>query len=213
MKFTEEHKKKLSEARKGKKPWNKGKEYPQIRGEKNGKWKGGKPICLDCGIKVSNYGIKRCVKCFHNSIKGEKNNLYKKERHFCKKCGKEKKHWNKSLICKNCLNITYRGKNHPNWKGGITSENTKIRNSSEYKAWRLSVYERDWFTCQMPMCGYKGKDIECHHIKKVKDNPELILDVSNGITLCKNCHKKIRNKEEQFVELFNLTIRLGIRFT
>ena len=40
-KLSKEHIKKLSNARKGKVPWNKGKPYLQIRGEKNHLWKGG----------------------------------------------------------------------------------------------------------------------------------------------------------------------------
>lgn len=85
---------------------------------------------------------------------------------------------------------------------GLT-EIMKMRTSVEYRAWRLSVYRRDWFTCQMPECGYKGRDIESHHIKKVKDCPDLIFDVNNGITLCQKCHLPTRNKEGQYEELFS----------
>jgi hypothetical protein len=89
-----------------------------------------------------------------------------------------------------------------NWKGGVTSEQRKLRSSLEYKAWRMDVYKRDWFTCQMPGCGFKGRGIEAHHIKKVKDFPELLLEIRNGITLCRDCHNKTRTREHKFESLF-----------
>jgi hypothetical protein len=39
-----------------------------------------------------------------------------------------------------------RGENHPNWKGGLTSINQKIRSSLEYILWRRAVFERDNWT-------------------------------------------------------------------
>lgn len=72
----------------------------------------------------------------------------------------------------------------------------------EYKVWRYDVYKRDRFTCQWPWCGYKGKDLECHHIKKWKEHESLRFEVTNWITLCKKHHNKTRCKEEQYEELF-----------
>lgn len=72
------------------------------------------------------------------------------------------------------------------WKGGITSENEKIRKSKAYKSWRFLIFQRDNFTCQD--CGHKGKIIEAHHIKEFALFPELRLDPDNGVTLCKECH-------------------------
>jgi len=83
-----------------------------------------------------------------------------------------------------------KGADHPNWKGGITSENRKGRQDKKYHDWRNSVYRRDHFTCQD--CGKKckSKDIIAHHIKPWEDHFELRYDISNGITLCRICHKK-----------------------
>jgi len=100
-----------------------------------------------------------------------------------------------------------RGQRPWNWKGGISSRLRKLRESVEYKVWRMDVFQRDWFTCQMPGCGYKGKEIEAHHIVRIKDNEDLIIDVKNGITLCKKCHLKIRNKEKDYEELFRSIVK------
>lgn len=72
-------------------------------------------------------------------------------------------------------------------KGGITPENTKQRNSSDYKNWRLNVFIRDNFTCQA--CGdSNGGNLHAHHIENFSDNEEKRFDINNGITLCENCH-------------------------
>jgi predicted HNH restriction endonuclease len=41
------------------------------------------------------------------------------------------------------------------------------------------------------MCDQVGGKLEAHHVKTVRDYPELELDVDNGATLCKACHKEI----------------------
>jgi hypothetical protein len=80
-----------------------------------------------------------------------------------------------------------KGENHPNWKGVITPINEKIRKSNEYKEWREKVYERDNYTCIF--CGYRGNKLSVDHIKPFSLFPELRLDISNGRTLCQECHK------------------------
>src|SRR5690606_4838553 len=87
------------------------------------------------------------------------------------------------------------GKYHWNYKGGISAENHIIRNSTNIKIWRAKVFERDDFTCKH--CHTIGGILHAHHIKFFADYPQLRFDVSNGITLCKNCHinehKRLRN--------------------
>ena len=71
--------------------------------------------------------------------------------------------------------------------------------------WRFSIYTRDEFTCQL--CGEKKSGhFNAHHIKKLAKHPELAFDISNGITLCVDCHKKVTWKEEQFENLFDCMI-------
>ena len=78
------------------------------------------------------------------------------------------------------------GENNPNWKGGLGTITDKIRNSDEYKNWRISVFERDNYTCQD--CGKRGCYLEAHHSKAFSLFPGLRLDITNGMTLCKDCH-------------------------
>lgn len=79
------------------------------------------------------------------------------------------------------------GYKNPAWKGGVTSLNQTIRGSTEYALWRGKVFERDLFTCVF--CGQKGGRLEADHIKPFSLFPDLRLELSNGRTLCKECHK------------------------
>lgn len=52
-------------------------------------------------------------------------------------------------------------------------------------AWAAQVKERDQ-CCQI--CG-SIEQLEAHHIHHKSEWPEWALELSNGITLCKTCHK------------------------
>jgi len=99
--------------------------------------------------------------------------------------------WNKD---KKCPQLS--GKNSSNWKGGITSETMKIRNSLEYKKWVRDVFERDNYTCAL--CGKRGGDLEAHHIKPFSQYKNKRLNLFNGITLCKECHRMTKNSEKMW---------------
>lgn len=79
-----------------------------------------------------------------------------------------------------------RGQYHWNWRGGITPENRKLRNSTRYKHWRRTIFERDLFTCQT--CKQVGGTLHAHHIERWSVNKSLRFEEGNGITLCKKCH-------------------------
>lgn len=102
----------------------------------------------------------------------------------------------KSKCCARCNleNKNWIGKNHPNWRGGITPVNTKIRNSLKYKRWRARVFRRDRYTCQI--CFSVGGALEADHIKQFAYFPKLRFKLSNGRTLCKDCHKIITKKQK-----------------
>jgi len=78
------------------------------------------------------------------------------------------------------------------WKGGITPENHRIRDSHEYMVWRTAVFERDNYTCQD--CGRHGGYLEAHHVHEFSKYPDERLLVENGKTLCLPCHDKVRIK-------------------
>lgn len=171
-----------------------------------------------------------------SKLSGKNNSRYKKIERFCKLCNKSffmKPFYIKNgrgIYCsKSCLyearsnvpswNKGLKGfraneKSHL-WKGGITPLNIGIRTSSEYKAWRVSIFQRDRYTCQQ--CLVKGTRLHVHHkvefskilktflsthssLCPVKDKLELLSlavsyidfwDTNNGITLCRECHHKI----------------------
>lgn len=102
------------------------------------------------------------------------------------------------------------GKNHHNWKGGITPLNHAIRTSDNYKQWRKSVFEKDNYKCIL--CREKGGYLHAHHIKSfatiIQENNiktlqealkcEELWDIKNGITLCKKHHNKGRKEMPLF---------------
>lgn len=98
---------------------------------------------------------------------------------------------------------------HPNWKGGITPSRMLMYQSAIYQAWRRAVFKRDDFTCQL--CGERGGRLEAHHIAPVRDNINTLLmyDIHNGVTLCKDCHAPLFNRESDFMDYFNTIIDNG----
>lgn len=81
-----------------------------------------------------------------------------------------------------------RGKDHPNWRGGVARNR---RSGLKYREWRESVFQRDDWTCQT--CGCRGVYLESHHIKSWAEYPELRYLLNNGVTLCRDCHKLTDN--------------------
>jgi hypothetical protein len=99
----------------------------------------------------------------------------------------------------------FSGRNNPNWNGGVTEENHKIRNTIEMKLWRKSCLERDNFTCQKN--GQYGGKLVVHHINNFSSCRELRTSIENGITLSEKAHKEFHkiygiknNTKEQLLE-------------
>jgi hypothetical protein len=83
------------------------------------------------------------------------------------------------------------GEKANNWRGGLVSENEKLRSRPEYRAILYSVLRRDRFTCQS--CRGVGHKLEVHHIKEWRNYPELREDPNNMVTLCRPCHQQTDN--------------------
>ena len=108
----------------------------------------------------------------------------------------------KGIMPKNLslINANKNGSNNPAWKGGITTEHYRLRRSNRFKNWRIKIFERDNYTCQMVNCMKRGVELEAHHIKQFSQHPKLRFEVTNGITLCKPCHKAITGRQEGYLE-------------
>lgn len=87
---------------------------------------------------------------------------------------------------------------HNWWKGGITPENFAFRGKAKYMDWRKEVFTRDDYTCQK--CNERGGNLHAHHIKSFSQYSDLRLDIDNGITLCKKCHREF-HKENGYSNL------------
>jgi hypothetical protein len=109
--------------------------------------------------------------------------------------------WNKG---KRWLERT--GINHHAWKGGITKLTEKIRKCFLYSQWRIAIFKRDKYVCQI--CNkYDHNFINADHFPKsfaqilTENNIKTIeeafdckelWDLDNGRTLCIDCHRKTK---------------------
>jgi 5-methylcytosine-specific restriction endonuclease McrA len=83
-------------------------------------------------------------------------------------------------------NLEWKGEKHPAWKKDRSM--IELGDMEEYKKLRLLVFRRDKFICLI--CNKNSRNLELHHIKPRRTNPELALDENNCQTLCHDCHKK-----------------------
>ena len=101
------------------------------------------------------------------------------------------------MYLSNAVKGRWRGENNPNWRGGIGRVSLLPRFDADYEIWRRQIKRKFNNTCQK--CGRKlGIICECcgqkilantHHIKSVKDFPELATDINNGTLFCYQCHR------------------------
>ena len=185
-KHTENTKRKISKAQKGKKfsDEHKGKLSEALRGHKNALGKRSKEF----GKKMSLINKGRIP-----WIKNRKHTPETKLKMRLKKIGK------------------YIGEKHWNWKGGITPINQKIRGSLEYKLWEDSVLNWDCNCCQK--CGENRiNKLVAHHIRNFAQFPELRFAIDNGITFCRKCHnwfhRKHRKKNNTLKQLEEFLLNL-----
>jgi hypothetical protein len=78
------------------------------------------------------------------------------------------------------------------WKGGITTENHKIRDCIQYELWRNAIFARDNWMCQKYKI--KGGILRAHHINNFSKYPELRFAIDNGVTLSEKAHREFHKK-------------------
>jgi len=146
--------------------------------------------------------MKTCIKCgddFHSNANSQKR-CYRCLIKVCRWCGKLFISPNRnqsqkycSVVCKESVKV---GKlAYPNiiGKRGTKPRTYHLRHRNKHgnafdREWRTEVFERDNYTCQN--CMVRGGRLQAHHIKPYKEHQELRHDLSNGKTLCVDCHKK-----------------------
>jgi 5-methylcytosine-specific restriction endonuclease McrA len=89
----------------------------------------------------------------------------------CRKCGIKKG--------------TRRGEDSSSWNPNLTDKEREGKRVSGNDTWSKNVKKRDSHTCQG--CA-STKNLHAHHIMSYKNHKELRIDISNGITLCHDCH-------------------------
>lgn len=175
-KLNKKSKHKMSIAKIGKIPWNKGKKT--------------KPETIE-KLKKSHIGIQSGK---NHPMYGKKHTIEAKQIMRSKKLGHIP--WNKGLLgfCS--------GSKNSNWKGGITPKTIEIRQSTESRNWKKAVLSRDNYTCIK--CRIRSGKLHIHHIENFSQNIEKRFDINNGITLCEKDHKlfhkiygKINNNQKQ----------------
>lgn len=85
----------------------------------------------------------------------------------------------------------------------------KLRWEYKWKLKTVEIRERANYLCEV--CRDQGvwtyEDVEVHHIKKLREAPELYLDNDNLICLCKKHHKEADNNEIDMDYLTGLAIK------
>lgn len=146
--------------------------------------------CLSCkqNFEHSRKSPKRkycSFKCAVKNITGARHYRWKggDPTHVCLQCGiSYQRRTNKNTIpkfcSKNCANR--------NRDKGLTDRVRLLRFSKSYKEWREAIFKRDNYTCQF--CSQYGGKLQADHIKSFARYPELRFELSNGRTLCIDCH-------------------------
>lgn len=102
------------------------------------------------------------------------------------------------------------GEANPNWNPDLTpKERDQRRDIASQAKWRARVFKRDGFTCRS--CGdRRGRNLNAHHLTSHHADKAKRWLVSNGVTLCSDCHRSFHkafgyrnNTESQFEEFLS----------
>ena len=121
---------------------------------------------------------------------------------------------NGKTYCRGCVNkVLHSGNDNYRWNPNLTDEERdNKRKSPKYVEFVKKVLKRDNYTCQCCEKESHG-DMEVHHLDGYDWCKDKRTDETNGITLCKNCHKNFHsiygygnNTKEQYEEWIGKTI-------
>lgn len=184
-----------------------------MSGSGNSNYKGKIIICSICN-KILSWGAKKfCKDCYMNILKIKIKKESKK--YYCIDCNKELK----NIYAKRCIRCKSFGKLNSRYIDGRTYLRDSIRHLDESKKWKIQIFEKDNYICQE--CFKREVYLEVHHIKSfslilkeflntysqfspIEDKETLIRlaityvpfwDITNGKTLCKECHDKISHNK------------------
>ena len=97
----------------------------------------------------------------------------------CSRCGKIHP---KGYVCK----VGIRKKRYK-----YTYEESKLRSKGVWTEKSKQIREDANYLCEV--CKDKGiynyRDVSVHHIEKLRDRPDLLIEDTNLICLCKGCHR------------------------
>ena len=170
-----------------------------IKGEGNPNWKGGliTKTCVRCSLSFQVYPSS--LKQTHCSLACANRDMADAQRGVV---NPKKIHYGEDNGMFGVSLPQKKGRESPNWKGGLSPIDKIIRSSTQYDNWRRTIFERDGFTCRT--CFKKNCNLEAHHKTPVsaliRENNITGLesaltcgelwDTNNGITLCGDCHKR-----------------------
>lgn len=106
--------------------------------------------------------------------------------------------------CRECWIDFLRSEDNPN-RSLTKEERHEQRKAPEYAEWRTNVFERDSYNCRV--CAQYGGSLQAHHLDAFHWCKEKRYDVTNGVTLCADCHAdfhkaygKVNNTKAQYDE-------------
>jgi hypothetical protein len=121
-----------------------------------------------------------------------------------------------ALRCVTCKGLSVRGEKNPCWlppEQRKVTQSEQIRQSVEYKEWRIKVWSRDKTKCKV--CGIRKDPMVAHHLEGFNIFPEKRFDVDNGVTLCDKHHIAFHtnygfgnNTKSQFEEYLEQTTEM-----